>query len=116
MLEFFLLTLLVSALHLHYIAAALFAGIAGFVVSFALNRFWAFDGRHGCPRRQLLRHGVVVGGGIALGTAVMWIAVSTLGLPYQVGWLGGGALVFLSWTYPMQRWFTYAPAIARIDL
>lgn len=111
LLEFVLLTMLVSALHLHYVAAALCAGIGGFAVSFALNRFWAFDGRGGCPRRQLLRHAVVVAGGIVLGTLVMWLGVAALRLPYQIGWLGGGALVFLSWTYPMQRFFTYAPAI-----
>ena len=112
-LEFFLLMLLVSLLHLHYVAGALIAGTAGFAVSFMLNRQWAFDARGGCARRQLVKHAVVVGGGLALGTALMWLIVAAMHLPYQVGWLGGGAIVFLSWTYPMQRFFTYAPAVAR---
>jgi putative flippase GtrA len=108
-LEFFLLLLLVSRLHVQYLLAAIAAGVCGFVVSFMINRSWAFEGRAGCPRRQLVKHAVVVGGGIALGTALMWLLVSRLHLPYQVGWLGGGALVFMGWTYPMQRFFTYAP-------
>lgn len=112
--EFALLSLLVSGLHVFYLAAALIAGVAGFFMSFVLNRRWAFHARHGSAPRQLVRHAVVVGGGIALGLALMWILVSWLGLPYQLGWLGGGAVVFLTWTFPMQRWFTYrVPAPVR---
>jgi putative flippase GtrA len=108
--EFFLLLLLVSRLHVFYVAAAVMAGLTGLVVSFVINRRWAFEGRRGCPKRQLCKHGVVVGGGVALGTGLMWLLVTLLHFPYQVGWLGGGALVFMGWTYPMQRFFTYAPA------
>jgi putative flippase GtrA len=113
--EFFLLLLLVSRLHMFYLVAALVAGLTGFVVSFIINRRWAFEGRRGCPKRQLFKHGVVVGGGLGLGTALMWLLVTRLHFPYQVGWLGGGALVFMGWTYPMQRFFTYAPAPVEIS-
>jgi putative flippase GtrA len=113
-LEFALLLFMVSWLHLYYVAAAVLAGLCGCVVSFLINRAWAFEARGGCARRQLCKHGVVVGGGVALGTLLMWLLVTVLRLPYQVGWLGGGALVFLGWTYPMQRFFTYAPATATI--
>jgi putative flippase GtrA len=109
-LELGLLLVLVSVLHLFYLAAAVLAGLCGFVVSFLINRVWAFEGRRGCPKRQLCKHAIVVGGGIALGTLLMWLLVSRLHLRYEVGWLGGGALVFVGWTYPMQRFFTYAPA------
>jgi putative flippase GtrA len=111
-LEFGLLSLLVSLLHVSYLAAALMAGLAGFFVSFLLNRSWAFDGRHGSAPRQILKHAAVVGGGIALGTLLMWLQVAHLGLPYQVGWLVGGSVVFFAWTFPMQRWFTFAPPLA----
>jgi putative flippase GtrA len=110
-LEFAILSLLVSALHLFYLAGALIAGAVGFFVSFLLNRRWAFRARHGSAPRQLLRHSVVVGGGIALGMLFMWLLISRLHLPYQVGWLGGGAMVFLVWTFPMQRFFTFGASI-----
>lgn len=111
-LEFGLLSLLVSLLHVSYLGAALVAGLAGFFVSFALNRSWAFDGRSGSALRQIVKHAVVVGGGIALGMLLMWLQVAHLGLPYQIGWLLGGSVVFFAWTFPMQRWFTFAPALA----
>jgi putative flippase GtrA len=109
--EFGILSLLVSLLHVYYLAGAVVAGLAGLAISFALNRNWAFDGRAGSRWRQLLRHSLVVGGGIGLGMLPMWLAVSWLNLPYQVGWVLGGTLVFLAWTYPMQRWFTFRPVV-----
>jgi putative flippase GtrA len=111
-LEFGLMSLLVSLLHFGYLAAALLAGAAGFVVSFVLNRTWAFAARHGSAVRQLARHTVVVGGGIGLGTLLLWLQVAHLRLPYQVGWLLAGSVVFFVWTFPMQRWFTYGPTLA----
>jgi putative flippase GtrA len=111
-LEFGLLSLLL-ALHTPYVVAGVLVGVIGFFLSFVLNRSWAFAaGKKGAPVRQLVRHGLVVGGGIGLGTFLMWLQVSFLGLPCQVGWLLGGSVVFLTWTFPMQRWFTFAPALA----
>ncbi len=108
--EFALLTTLVSLLHVQYLFGALIAGASGCVLCFVINRRWAFRVRHGSAWRQLFRHGVVVGGGIGLGMLLMWLAVRALGLPYQVGWLLGGSVVFLTWTFPMQRWFTFRAA------
>jgi putative flippase GtrA len=109
-LEFGLLSLLV-ALRVPYVAAGIIAGVVGFFISFLLNRSWAFAAGDGPPLRQLVRHGLVVGGGIGIGTVLMWLQVSFLGLPYQLGWMVGGSIVFIMWTFPMQRWFTYAPAL-----
>lgn len=115
--EFAVLTLLVSVLHVYYLAGALIAGAGGICVSFVLNRRWAFRARHARAPRQLCKHALVVVAGIGLGMALTALFVSAVGLPYQVGWLGGGAVVFLAWTFPMQRFFTYrspplSPALA----
>lgn len=110
--EFVLLTALVSLLHVHYTVGALIAGVTGCALCFVINRRWAFSARHGCAWRQLFRHAIVVGGGIALGMALMCLAVRGLGLPYQVSWLLGGSVVFVAWTFPMQRWFTFRTARA----
>jgi putative flippase GtrA len=106
-LEFGLLSLLVSVLHWFYLAASLIAGVAGFVISFLFNRIWAFEARTGSAPGQLLRHAFVVVGGLGLGLGLLWLEVDQLGLPYQLSWIIGGSLVFLAWTYPMHRWFTY---------
>jgi putative flippase GtrA len=110
-LEFGLLSLLVW-LHVPYIVAGIVAGVAGFFISFVLNRSWAFAAGDGPPVRQLVRHGVVIGAGIGIGNFLMWLQVAFLGLPYQLGWMVGGSIVFMMWTFPMQRWFTYAPVLA----
>lgn len=113
--EFGLLSALVSLFHIFYLAGALIAGAVGLVIAFVLNRRWAFaDGRGAAAWRQLAKHVCVVAGGIALGTLLLWLGVSQLSLPYQVGWVASGTIVFFGWTFPMQRFFTFsvAPAVA----
>jgi len=108
--EFGLLTALVSLFHVFYLLGALLAGVAGLLLAFLLNRRWAFADGRGCAWRQLAKHVFVVGGGIALGTTMLWLAVSHLSLPYQPAWLASGTVVFFAWTFPMQRFFTFRPA------
>jgi len=112
--EFVLLTVLVSLLHVFYLAGALVAGAVGLLLAFLLNRSWAFSGGRGRPWRQLFKHTLVVTGGIGLGMLLLWIAVHQLSLPYQLGWLASGSIVFFVWTFPMQRFFAFraAPAFA----
>lgn len=112
--EFGLLTALVSLFHVFYLAGAIIAGGVGLLIAFFLNRRWAFADGRGRHWRQLAKHVLVVGGGIALGTLLLWLGVRHLSLPYQLGWLASGTIVFFGWTFPMQRFFTYAvaPAIA----
>jgi hypothetical protein len=45
---------------------------------------------------------------------LLWLGVSRLSLPYQIGWMASGTIVFFAWTFPMQRFFTFnvAPAVA----
>jgi putative flippase GtrA len=110
--EFVLLTVLVSQVHLRYLLAAPIVGVVGLFFCFLLNRRWAFGRCRASPWPQLLRHALVVGGGMALATALLWLQVDRLGLPYQLGWATGGAVTFFGWTFPMQRWFTFRPAAA----
>jgi putative flippase GtrA len=114
--EFVLLSVLVSLFHVFYLAGALVAGVVGLLVAFMLNRSWAFSDGRGRTWLQLVKHSIVVGGGITLGMLLLWVAVHHLGAPYQVGWLASGSVVFFTWTFPMQRFFTFraatAPAVA----
>ena len=65
--EFALLTVLVSAFHLYYLAGAIIAGAVGLLIAFKLNRSWAFSDGRGRAWRQLAEHTLVVVGGIGLG-------------------------------------------------
>src|SRR5437868_6061957 len=109
--ELGLMTLLVSVLHLFYLVGALLAGALYFSLSFLLNRHWAFRAARAPALPQLLRHGLVFGGGMLLGTPLLWLLVSGFGVPYQLAWLAVGGVSFLCWTFPMQRWFTYRGAL-----
>ena len=110
--EFVILSLLVSVCHLNYLAGSVAASIIGLVICFIVNRQWAFRAGSGAPGPQLARHTFVVGGGLLLGLCLMWLQVHGLGLPYQVSWLAAGSVVFFTWTFPMQRWFTFRAALA----
>jgi putative flippase GtrA len=105
--EFGLLTVFVSHLHMHYLLATVLAGVVYLFLNFFLNRRWAFEARHGSPLPQLLRHGFVILGGIALGCPLLWVSVSVLGLTYRLGWAASGAIAYLAWTFPMHKHFTY---------
>ena len=112
--EFALLTALVSLFHIFYLAGALIAAAAGLILAFLLNRSWAFADGRGRAWRQLGKHILVVAGGVGIGTLLLWVAVHQLSVPYQLGWLASGTVVFFAWTFPMQRLFTFraAPAAA----
>jgi putative flippase GtrA len=105
--EFGILTLLVSVLHLFYLLGAVLAGGIYCGVSFLLNRHWAFRAAGSPAWPQFARHAIVAAGGAVLGLPLLWLLVQRLGLPYQLAWAVGGALSFLLWTFPMQRFFTY---------
>jgi putative flippase GtrA len=109
--EFVVLTLLVSVLHVAYLVGSLLSGAAYFVLNFALNRSWAF--RAGSARLwpQLFRHGLVGAGGTLLCTPLLWLLVDRAKMPYQPAWILACVIAFLAWTFPMHRWFTYRGAV-----
>ena len=110
--EFALLNLLVAALHIYYLVGSAIASTGYFILNFVVNRRWAFRATHQRALPQLMRHVVVVAGGMALGLPLLWMMVGQIGLPLQLGWPAAGAVSFLLWTFPMNRWFTYRAAVA----
>jgi putative flippase GtrA len=80
----------------------------GGVLSFLLSRVWAFDAG-GAWWPQIGRYAFVSaatalmnGGGVAL--------LSALEAPFVVAWLIARAVVFVTWSYPLQRDFVFSPA------
>jgi putative flippase GtrA len=105
--ELGVLAALVSLLHVFYLVGSLAAGIFYFFLNFFLNRCFVFSATRAPAGPQLLRHGFVAAGGMALGTPLLWFFVHAVRLPYPVGWALAGAIAFLGWTFPMHRRFTY---------
>jgi putative flippase GtrA len=106
--ELGLVILLVQVFHAFYLFAAVAAGVFYAVLNFFINRRWAFRTRHAAPWPQFGRHVVVFGVGMAIGSALLWLLVGGLHVPYPAGWAIGGALCFLGWTFPMHRFFTHS--------
>jgi putative flippase GtrA len=101
-----LLTVLVTFLHVAYLIGSVIAGVVYLVVNFVLNRRWAFRNRAPVGP-QLLRHGVVSGGGTMLGLPLLRVFVDGAHMPLAIAWTISAAIAFLAWTFPMHRLFTY---------
>lgn len=106
-LEFILLTFFVSVLRMHYLVAAIASTAVYLLVTFLLNRRWAFSASGAPAGRQLARHLGVSGVGLGLALVQMRFFIHTVGLPYQLGWAAAGCVNFGAWTWPMSRFFTY---------
>jgi phosphatidylglycerophosphate synthase/putative flippase GtrA len=79
--------------------------MVGALVSFVLTRVWAFDS-HGAWLPQVGRYAFVSlgtaglnGGGVAL--------LSMLNAPFLLAWALTRAIVFATWSYPLQRDFVF---------
>jgi putative flippase GtrA len=81
--------------------------MVGAVVSFVLTRVWAFE-NHGPWLPQLLRYAFVSAGTAALnGGGVALLAM--LNAPFLLAWAITRAVVFATWSYPLQRDFVFNP-------
>ncbi len=78
----------------------------GALVSFVLTRVWAFDS-HGAWMPQVARYAFVSLGTAALnGGGVALLAM--LNTPFLVAWALTRAIVFATWSYPLQRDFVFS--------
>jgi putative flippase GtrA len=65
----------------HYRAAALVAGLFGFLLSFWLNRHWTFSGRQGAIERHVVKYTLVYAGAVAVGVLLLTFFVEVGGVP-----------------------------------
>ncbi|MEO6773260.1 MAG: GtrA family protein [Kofleriaceae bacterium] len=105
-------TLIGLAQIIDYRLATAIGTVVGFVTNFTINRYWAFEARHGALRWQFVRVLPVQAGSTLLQTLGMWLAVGTLGLGLTVAKLVVSALVYLGWNYPMNRHFVFGKHLA----
>jgi phosphatidylglycerophosphate synthase len=79
----------------------------GGVLSFLLSRVWAFD-VGGAWWPQIGRY-AFVSGGTALMNGGGVALLSALEAPFVVAWLIARGIVFVTWSYPLQRDFVFSP-------
>lgn len=86
--------------------ASTFIGcVVGGLVSFSLNRNWAFQSR-GKPSNELIRFVLVWLGSALLNAAgVAW--VSGTGVTFGGSWAVIRIVVYAAWNYPLLRWFVF---------
>ncbi len=97
------LALLVAGLHLTPEAANVPSRLAGLVVQFVGNKWWAFRD----PSRRLIQQGsqflAVEAGALALNAAAFHALVAAAHLPFPVARIVGSAAVYLTFSYPLWR-------------
>jgi len=80
--------------------------VAGAAVSFAVSRVWAFEVKGGALVAQMARY--AFGSATTLGlNAGGVVLLCELGLPFAVAWVATRAVVFATWSYPIQRDFVF---------
>jgi len=95
------------ALGVDYKLATALGTITGFLTNFTINRYWAFDARAGALHWQFVRVLPVQAGSTLWQTLGVWGAVAGVGLHLWLAKLVVAVLVYLSWNYPMNRYFVF---------
>jgi phosphatidylglycerophosphate synthase/putative flippase GtrA len=111
-----------------FVAASLFHGLScgpaistavgctmGAVTSFALTRGWTFDARTGQLFPQLARYVMVSLMTLGLNAGGVMLLL-LLHLPFAVAWCAARAVVFVGWSYPLQRDYVFAPTLPPVPL
>ena len=87
--------------------------VAGGVLSFTVNRGWAFraTGRHG---PQFARFLVVWLTSAGLNVAGVVFLLALFGSRFGLAWAVARTVVFVAWNFPLLRWFVFpaAPVVA----
>jgi putative flippase GtrA len=82
--------------------------ILGTVMTFAGNKYWAFEASDtGKTVAEGSRAVLVFGGSFVLNTALSSLGSYKLHVPPVLAFLGSQAVVWLAWNYPMNRWWVF---------
>jgi putative flippase GtrA len=106
--DFTAMVVLVELAALAYAPAAAVAALAGAVVCFALNRYWAFGDRTPLRLRQVGQFAIVAAGSAAMNAGVVHVLAGTLRVAYLLAKAVSAGLVFVTWTYPAQSKLVFA--------
>lgn len=109
-LDFATLVGLVELLGVGYVLATTLGTVVGSLTNFLANRYWAFEAGGARLGGQVWRFLVVQAVGTGLQTLGVWLFTRFGGVPYVWSKTLVTALVYLVWTYPMNRVFVFPGA------
>lgn len=98
-------------LGVHYILSIVIGGLAGAVVNFLINRYWAFRSKE-VPyqvsgRKQLLRFCLVVINSIVLKATGTWFFTSFMKIDYKISRVITDLIVSIIFNYMLQRHWVF---------
>jgi len=91
----------------NYVLATWVGTIVGALANFAINKVWAFYARGSPMIPTMTRFIAVQAGSSGLHTAGVWLLTRFARLPYPISKLVVAATVYLTWNYPLNRWFVF---------
>jgi putative flippase GtrA len=91
----------------NYVLATWIGTIVGALSNFAINKLWAFYARGMPVMPAIARFVLVQAVASGLHTVGVWLLTRFAGLAYPVSKLVVAATVYLSWNYPLNRWFVF---------
>jgi len=106
-LDFGTLVGLTELAHVNYVLSTWLGSVAGALVNFMINKQWAFSARHAPTGPAFGRFLIVQAGASGLHTLGVWLFTRFGRLPYPASKAIVAALVYLSWNYPLNRWFVF---------
>ena len=75
------------------------------ICAFWLHRIWTFEARGEAAGRQAMRFAAMVGAGLLLSTAIVWLLAPLVGpLPAKLAAIGGTLLL----NFSISRWLVFA--------
>ena len=92
----------------HYMVGVVLGAIMGGLTNFIINKFWSFQNGSGSTKSQLLKYAAAWGGFLVLYNGLVALLTEGLMLHYFGSVVLASIVVFLGWSYPMQRWFVFS--------
>lgn len=107
--DFGTLVALVELGGVFYVTATACGAIGGGITNFLLNKYWAFEHRHGSTAAQSVRYTLVSGASLVLNTSLVFCLTEFGGLMYLKSKVITALAVGWFWNYPLHRYFVFPP-------
>ncbi|MEW6056066.1 MAG: GtrA family protein [Bdellovibrionota bacterium] len=107
--DFLSLYCLVEFLGVYYVIATAIAALLGAIANFLLNKYWAFEHRHGRIYAQGFRYTIVAAGSLVLNTLFVFLFTEFAQLSYLMSKAVVSLAVGWGWNYPLHRYFVFPP-------